>query len=660
MQTKNKNLIHLLSDSAKEKNIRLISVGTAMDLQKHQLNGEVIGFIIGSDVEDPVQSAQRLHAFKKSAKIIILSETEQSAENLRKVIKFSPFIGVDVFCLHESKRVELEDKLDKILENSRQAAKYRAIIQETNSQISQQSPPKETAFTQNFINRLMDIAPVGIAIVGQKGKILGWNKEAASIFKKNEARVLGMPLSRYFDLTEGYKLESYLRQNFEEITASADTLTLTRDLNNPIKQILNFTAAHFTYADGTKQALLLTIKDVTKRKQAEKELQELNASLEERVAERTSSLLAYQNQLRSLASQLSKAEEKERRRLAAELHDNLGQLLALVKMKIGSLAKYDLPEDPASVIDNIKEGVDDALVYTRFLMTDLKPPPSINQKDIRISIEWLAGKMKNHDLRVSIEEYGQPKPVDDEIRTVLVQCVRELLFNIVKHAGVTEAWVSVQYLDEEFEIVVKDKGKGFDIKTGLSISDEGGFGLFNITERIDLLGGSVDIKSKPGKGSKITIRTPLTQETQNGNEPDNKFNETVSETKKPRKIKVMLVDDHEMMRAGLRKIVNEQDDLMVIAESSDGESAIVAAEETVPDVVVMDVNLPVMNGIDTTRKLLERMPGLRIIALSIHDHQTVVNSMRSAGATAYLTKNEAFETLCATIRTEAKLAGNHQ
>lgn len=118
-------------------------------------------------------------------------------------------------------------------------------------------------------------------------------------------------------------------------------------------------------------------------------------------------------------------------------------------------------------------------------------------------------------------------------------------------------------------------------------------------------------------------------------------------------IRVLLVDDHKMMREGLRKIVNEQDDLRVIAEASNGEEAVHLAQEEVPDIIVMDVNMPVMDGITATQEIMAKVSGQRIIGLSLHDHDKVISSMRSAGATAYLTKNEAFETLCATIRSEA-------
>ncbi|MEX2574631.1 MAG: response regulator [Balneolaceae bacterium] len=657
MQTKNKNLERQLLNAVAGEDIRLISVEQSRDIANQQLQGQIVSFIIGSDIEDPVQSAQRLHALKKSAKIILLSESEKNAGALKEAIRFSPFLGTAVLILDESKESEME-RLKKILQDSLQAEKYKSMIAETNSRISSTVPTQKPAFNQQFISKLMDISPVGITIVSRGGKVLGWNKKAASIFNKNEAQVLGTSLSRLFDDPERKKLETYINESFEGASSTGPIdLELERASGDSIRQILNFTTARFNQAGVPEQALILAIKDETERELARQKLQELNETLEERVEERTKSLVSYQDQLRSLASQLSKAEENERQRLATELHDNLGQMLALAKMKISLIQKHQLPGKAAADIKDLKEGVDEALAYARNLMSDLKPPPSLDKEDIRSSIEWLANRMGKHNLHVIIGDDGQPKPVDDEVRTILLQCIRELLINIIKYAGVNEAAIQLVRVDSEIKIVVEDNGTGFDTDSIHTFSPENGFGLFNVFERIDHLGGRMDIESEPGKGTRVTLFAPLTAEAQKEQLSEGASSETPSaEDSKPDKIKVLLVDDHKMMREGLRKIVEEQDDLMVVAEAADGEEALREAKKTSPDIVVMDVNMPVMDGIEATRTLLEQMPGVRVIGLSLHDHSKVIESMRNAGATAYLTKNEAFETLCATIRSEAKMA----
>lgn len=261
--------------------------------------------------------------------------------------------------------------------------------------------------------------------------------------------------------------------------------------------------------------------DITERKKARQKLQDVNQTLEKRVQERTKKLKAKQDHLHSLVSQLSKAEELERQRLAGELHDNLGQILALGRMKINSLQKYQLPEPTVQEIDEIKELINDALTYTRELMSDLKPPPSLEKNDVRPTIEWIAKKMKKHDLTVIVDDDEEPKPTSEEVRIILLQSVRELLFNIIKHADEDVAWIIMSRLGDNVQIIVEDNGRGFDPSNiNKSSIEEGGFGLYHIQERMDMLDGSIDIFSEPGEGTKIKLVVPLKDDNNSDSSPD--------------------------------------------------------------------------------------------------------------------------------------------
>lgn len=400
----------------------------------------------------------------------------------------------------------------------------------------------------------------------------------------------------------------------------------------------------------------MVVQEITEHKEYEKKLEQLNESLEERVKRRTESLISYQDQLRSLASQLSKAEEQERQRLATELHDNLGQMLAICKMKMDGLQKDRLPDGTASEIDVIQKMVEDSLSYSRKLMSDLKPPPTLDKEDVRATIEWLAENMKKHELNVIVEDDKQPKRTSKDIRTTLLQCVRELLFNVIKHAGVDEACVKMSRHDNQVQIIVEDEGKGFDTEKNITTTaEEGGFGLFNIRERLDLLECDVSIDSEPDKGTTVTIWAPLKDAEETNTTVETSKDEKKASFTDGNVIKVMLVDDHQMVLKGLKKIVDAEDDLTVVAEASDGEEAVRLARENSLDIIVMDVNMPRKDGIEATQEIKSIMPEICVVGLSLHDDKEVVDSMRNAGATAYLTKSEAFETLCATIRSEAKL-----
>src|SRR5690625_4098438 len=143
-------------------------------------------------------------------------------------------------------------------------------------------------------------------------------------------------------------------------------------------------------------------------------------------------------------------------------------------------------------------------------MSELKPPPALEKENFTEVLRWKAKKMKKHGLDVSVEERGQPKHVSEKVRTTLRRCIRELLINIVKHAEVYEARMMVSYHEKELQITIEDEGKGFNMEEKEQMpTQEGGFGLFNIQERMNWLGGRFEITSAPEEGSHAELYAAL-------------------------------------------------------------------------------------------------------------------------------------------------------
>ncbi len=233
--------------------------------------------------------------------------------------------------------------------------------------------------------------------------------------------------------------------------------------------------------------------DITDRKQAEEQL------------------LAYQQQLRSLASELSLTEERERRRIAGELHDQIGQALALIKMKLGALQEALISQGDLTLqLEKIRELVEKANQATRSLTFALAPPV-LYELGLEAGLEWLTENIhQQYDILTEFEGYGQPKPLNDDVRVCLFRAVRELLINVAKHAQARRAKVSIWREDDEVRIEVEDDGVGFDPSE--LYTPEGrtrGFGLFNIRERLEFLGGRIQLKSEQGSGTRVTLVKPL-------------------------------------------------------------------------------------------------------------------------------------------------------
>jgi DNA-binding NarL/FixJ family response regulator len=115
-------------------------------------------------------------------------------------------------------------------------------------------------------------------------------------------------------------------------------------------------------------------------------------------------------------------------------------------------------------------------------------------------------------------------------------------------------------------------------------------------------------------------------------------------------IRILLADDHKIVRQGLRTLLQKEPDMEVVAEAEDGRASLKLAQQFSPQVVIMDVGMPDLNGIEATRQVLADSPGIKVIALSMHSDRRFVVNMLKAGASGYLLKDSAFEELAAAIR----------
>lgn len=393
--------------------------------------------------------------------------------------------------------------------------------------------------------------------------------------------------------------------------------------------------------------------DITQQKRQEQKLKRMNEKLEQRVEERTAKLKRYQFKLQSLVHELNNAEENERQRLASELHDNIGQLLAMCKMNLKVLEKKGESEQFYSEINQINELINESIKYTRKLMSELQPPPSI-QEDLMTALKWIAEKMQRHGLEVEIKDGDKRKPLIENNRRIIIQIVRELLFNVAKHAETTKAWVTIYRPDGFIKIEVEDQGKGFDTsQLNSSFVTDGEFGLFNIQERLNLLGGKFTIKSEPGSGTKAVATIPSTGNPDHTDIEPFSFESSISISESESttsEIKVMIVDDHPMMRKGIARIINDEKDMTVALDAGNAEEAIETLAEMQPDVVILDINLPGMNGIDAAKIIRKAYPEIAIIGLSFQNDSNIISKMQKAGASGFVSKEEAPESLCQTIR----------
>lgn len=213
----------------------------------------------------------------------------------------------------------------------------------------------------------------------------------------------------------------------------------------------------------------------------------------------------YQSQLRALASELSLAEERERRRIATGLHDYIGQSLAMIKIKLGTL-RESLPEScPTRDVDHIRSLVEQAIKHTKSLTFQLSPP-ILYELGFEATLEWLGEEVqREHGISVEVFNDGEEKPLDVDVSVLLFQAVRELFINTVKHGKAKRIRAFVGRDGDKVLVVVEDDGIGFDT-TKL---DAATFGFFSIRERLKHFNGTFHVAATPGRGTVVFLTAPI-------------------------------------------------------------------------------------------------------------------------------------------------------
>lgn len=250
-------------------------------------------------------------------------------------------------------------------------------------------------------------------------------------------------------------------------------------------------ASPFRRDERGVSSVILDFKNITERKENERKFAQ------------------YGRQLRMMASELSLAEERERKRLATDLHDSVSQTLFVAKMQLGALMKEagDLQRDDR--LDDVYKNIEKALSETRSLIFEISPP-ILYEIGLEGAIEWLCERIhERHGIKCQVDCDMKKRWIDQDVKVLLFQVVRELLNNVVKHSRASLVKVMLRGGEQYVRCVVEDNGIGFDVKSlGERADGNAGFGLFNMRERLNHFEGNLILESVVGSGTKVTIIAP--------------------------------------------------------------------------------------------------------------------------------------------------------
>jgi two-component system CheB/CheR fusion protein len=339
----------------------------------------------------------------------------------------------------------------------------------------------------DFAQNIVDTVRAWLLVLDGDYRVISANRTVLEAFGASAEAVVGRSI---FELVGGSWDTPALRRLLESPQDQRGDVAappLELDVPGRGRRLLTVNAHPIEGNDASARTVLLAMEDVTDAVRIEQTHR------------------SYEQKLKQLAFETAAAEERERRRIAADLHDRLGQTLALLDIKLNALRSALVPTK-LEELEGCRRLLRQSIAEVREQSFELSPP-ILYDLGLEAAVSWLADQVKHErGLTVHIEDDGAPKSLPETSAALVFRAIRELLMNVLKHAQAPVAWVSLRRQGEQLVVEVRDEGVGFDAELAQPAS---GFGLFSVRERIARLGGKMEIDAAPGRGTRVTLRLPL-------------------------------------------------------------------------------------------------------------------------------------------------------
>jgi PAS domain S-box-containing protein len=463
--------------------------------------------------------------------------------------------------------------------------------------------------TDSELRSIVKTAPIGIVTTDHEGRIRTWNDAAERIFGYTADDVLG----RVNPAIPDEELPA-VRQRIYSVLEGATVQTSCRRIRKD-KSFIYVSLIHSPQYDehGAVRGVVTLVEDVTEKKNAE-------------------------NALARVRSALAEVQAEEARRIARDLHDDISQRLALLSFDIDRIASLPQPsrEELTAAFRACQIKIVDICDGLRQISHRMHPSV-LEHLGLPNALKHLCRDFSQREktpVRFHSEAAGHDIP--GSIGSCLYRIAQEALRNVSKHAEARSVDMKLVFAERAIQLSIVDSGAGFDISAVKS-----GLGLHSMRERTELVGGTFSITSQTGSGTRIVVSIPL-QELPGGPSSDDKDgvpqpNEQME--RRSTKCRVLIGDDHPLFAAGVAKLL--EDTCEVVGTAEDGLALVKAAERLNPDLVLVDISMPLMNGFDAARQIRRSVPGVKLLFLTTHSSPAYADEAFKSGANGYLIKQAA-------------------
>jgi two-component system, NarL family, sensor kinase len=483
---------------------------------------------------------------------------------------------------------------------------------------------------------LVETINEGAATLDGKGTVLYANNRFAEFAGMALDRFIGTQLQEYVSDSEQPKLQMLLEAGAHGGTRGELTL------GGKQKKLIRISLSPVT--DSDTETICAVATDLSE------------------IVDAHEAIKANEEALRQLSARLLELQDEERRRIARDLHDITGQKLALQCIALSRVMRLLLPTANQEIKDSVAQCLELSNEISEEIRTlsYLLHPPLLDELGLPAAVKWYTqGFEKRTGIRVQVDIAKNLPRLRPDAEVALFRVVQESLTNVHRYSGSSTAHVRIRGERNDLRLEVGDAGKGMQIEKIKAPGGEIaplGVGIQGMRQRIRQLSGQLEIVSKPGEGTLVVAALPVSElrlqiETDQEMACHDRDGRDKSGQNNGSHYRILIADDHELLRRGVRSILDNETDLQVCGEAVDGADAVEKTLSLAPDLVILDINMPSLNGLAVVRQILHARPKTRILIFTIHDSEQTMQETALAGAHGYVSKGRAGRDLVAAVRT---------